>query len=295
MMTLPTIALIYDFDGTLTPGNMQEYGFISSLNKQEDQFWNEVNKFKKQYNLDDDVLAYMYFMIQAAQEHQIPITREDFQKMGQRICFFKGVEAWFQSLEQRWSPHFQLKHYVISSGLEEMIEGCAIRDVFEKVYACKFIYDEYGKPFWPGRVINFTNKTQYLFRINKGTDDPQKLNEYLCEQDRPIPFRQMIYFGDGPTDIPCMRLVKEGKGHVFALYGAKKDQPTDASLKQEARQLVQDGRADMALEADFSEASALFSATEDVLDLLRAELRLSKRLKTQRSEDLHAQEDELSN
>ena len=280
-MNKAVVALVYDFDGTLIAGNMQEYGFIEAIGETPETFWKEVNDFSKKHKFDDQVLAYMHCMVKAAAKENISIKAEDFEKKGKDIHFFKGVKEWFKRLEKKWSKHFELQHYIISSGVQEMIEGCAISTYFKKIYACKFLYHEiYHYPIWPGRVVNFTTKTQYLFRINKGTDDVKKLNKYQKEEKRPIPFRRMLYFGDGHTDIPCMRLVKEGKGHVFALYDpdsdsldAKKKAAFEAK-KKVASELVKDGRAHVALSADYSSGSALDEAVEKVLDLLRAELTL---------------------
>lgn len=267
----PIVALIYDFDGTLIAGNMQEYGFIERLTVSKEAFWSDVKAFAHKHRFDDHVLAYMYFMIKAARAGDLRIKKQDFQSLGQRIRFFVGVESWFDRLQKRWGKHLQLQHYIISSGIQEMIEGCAIAQHFKKIYACQFVYDDtYGYPIWPGRVINFSTKTQYLFRINKGTDNIQLLNKYTPEVERPVPFRNMLYFGDGDTDIPCMRLVKQGGGHVFALYD-----PADQSSKQkeEAQGLVRDGRAHMALAADYRSDTQLAKSVDLVLDMLRAELK----------------------
>ena len=273
------VALVYDFDGTLIPGNMQDYGFIKSLGIPKEEFWKKVNDFAKRHEFDDEVLAYMYYMVEAARgvEKKVSVRAEDFRNNAQDIRFFKGVEGWFNRLKKRWSKHFDLQHYVISSGLQEMIEGCKIAHHFKKIYACKFIYDEvYGYPIWPGRVVNFTTKTQYLFRINKGTDDVKKLNQYQPEEKRPVPFRRMLYFGDGYTDIPCMRLVKEGGGHVFAMYDSR--DPRSNTPRNAALRLVKDGRAQIALAADYSSRAEVVVAVEKVLDLLRAKLALDAEL-----------------
>ena len=277
----PTIACIYDFDGTLIPGNMQEYGFINTVAKSKKAFWQQVKNFATAHDLDDEVLAYMYLMIEAATKHKISIKRENFEAMGAAIRFFPGLDQWFTRLENKWGSAFCIDHYVISSGLEEIIEGCAIRKHFKKVYACRFIYDtNYGYPIWPGRVVNFTNKTQYLFRINKATDSIEDLNKYCAEDHRAVPFRQMIYFGDGLTDIPCMSLVKQGKGHVLALYPPP-PLLRPKKLDQQARELVRDGRADIALPADYSKDSLLSLSVDKILALLEAELNLSAHIDSQ--------------
>ena len=269
----PLVAFIYDFDGTLIPGNMQEYGFIKELGTEGEegasQFWKEVQHFKKKYGIEDTILAYMQYMLREAARRDVPITEEDLRRMGKNITFFPGVTTWFDALDAKWSSFFELKHYVISAGIREIIEGCAIQHFFEKVYACRFYYDGYKRPLGPAEVVNFTAKTQYLFRINKQTDDMNKLNEPMPETKRPVPFRRMLYFGDGPTDIPCMSLVKGGGGHVFGIYDRNKESLYDTDCH--AKKAVADGRAQLALGADYSKGKDIWKAVDKVLRILQIE------------------------
>ena len=199
---------IYDFDGTLSPGNMQEFGFIQAIGKDKTEFWTK-NKELSEKNDANGILCYMYLMIQAAKTNGISLKRDSFKKFGADVELFEGVKEWFSLINEYGnSIGLEIKHYINSSGLKEMIEGTAISKEFENIYACSFLYDVDGIAYWPGVAVDYTTKTQFLFKINKGikeVSDNRKINEYVPEAERPIPFERMIYFGDGETDIPCMR------------------------------------------------------------------------------------------
>ncbi len=193
----PTVALIYDFDGTLSPGNMQEFGFIQAIGKDNDEFWRK-NKELSQENDANGILCYMYLMMQAAKINGISLKRESFKKFGADVELFEGVTEWF-SLINKYGTEIGLdiKHYINSSGLKEMIEGTPIAKEFENIYACSFLYDVDGVAYWPAVAVDYTAKTQFLFKINKGikeVSDNQKINEYVPEEERPIPFENMIYW-----------------------------------------------------------------------------------------------------
>ena len=212
----PTVALIYDFDGTLSPGNMQEFGFIQAIGKDKAEFWAK-NKKLSEDNDANGILTYMYLMIQAAKNNGISLRRESFKRFGENVELFDGVKEWFALVnEYGKSIGLDIKHYINSSGLKEMIEGTPIAKEFENIYACSFLYDVDGIAYWPAVAIDYTAKTQFLFKINKGikeVSDNKKINQYIPEKERPIPFKRMIYFGDGDTDIPCMKMIKEHGGH----------------------------------------------------------------------------------
>ena len=216
-----TAALIYDFDGTLAPGNMQEYDFIPAVGQSNREFWNDANSLAEEQDADM-TLTYMAKMLEAARSRKLSLRREAFQESGRNIRLFLGVKEWFGRINAYAAARgVRVLHYINSSGLKEMIEGTPIASEFRKIYACSFLYDVDGIAYWPGVAVNYTNKTQFIFKINKGVEsvsDCKLVNQYIEERERPVPFSRMIYVGDGTTDIPCMRLVKNFGGHSIAVY-----------------------------------------------------------------------------
>ncbi len=261
MSKKPVIALMYDFDKTLCTNDMQNYTFIPSLGISTDDFWGEVNTFSKQNNMDG-LLCYMYMMLKKAGARDIPIRREDFVKLGSKIEYFSGVEDWFERMNRYGEERgVQIEHYVISSGLQEIIEGSTIYKNFKKTYACEFLYDINGVAVWPKNVVNFTTKTQFLFRINKGElniSDDKKLNTYIPMEERRIPFRNMIYIGDGMTDVPCMKLVKQSGGQSIAVFRRKS--------KTTASKLLLEDRVNFITEANYSEGKELDLIVKTIID-----------------------------
>ena len=213
------IAIMYDFDKTLSPKDMQEYSFIPQIGMQPKDFWAESNRLSSKM---DSILAYMYLMIDKANANHTPIRRADFVKLGKDIEFFPGVAQWFSMINVfAKESGAKVEHYIISSGLKEIIEGTEIAKAFKEIYACEFYYDQNDVAVWPQMAVNYTTKTQFLFRINKGVSDLSDnvtLNKYVPEDERRIPFRNMIYVGDGLTDVPCMKLVKTNGGKSIAVY-----------------------------------------------------------------------------
>ena len=211
-----TIALIYDFDGTLAAGNMQEYDFIPAVGKSNFEFWDEANHLAEEQDADQ-ILTYMALMIRSAQAKGLSLRREAFQESGKKVELFPGVLEWFDRINKYGEERgVRVLHYINSSGMKEIIEGTPIADKFRKIYACSFLYNVDGIAYWPGVAVNYTNKTQFIFKINKGVEsvyDTTQVNQYMEEKQRPVPFSRMIYVGDGTTDIPCMRLVKNFGGH----------------------------------------------------------------------------------
>ena len=211
-----TIALIYDFDGTLAPGNMQEYDFIPAVGKSNKEFWHDANQLAEEQDADM-VLTYMARMIQEARSKGLSLRREAFQESGRRVTLYKGVREWFARINAYGAARgIRILHYINSSGLKEIIEGTEIAHEFRRIYACSFLYDIDGVAYWPAVAVNYTNKTQFIFKINKGVEsvfDSKLVNQYIEEDKRPVPFRRMIYVGYGTTDSPCMRLVKNSGGH----------------------------------------------------------------------------------
>lgn len=249
-MKKPVIACMYDFDKTLCPKDMQEYSFIPKLNMEPKVFWREVEDLAISENMDR-ILAYMYLMLHKSKAARISIKEEDFKDAGRNVELFEGVSEWFKRMTQYGETlGVEVEHYIISSGLKEIIEGTSIHDQFKGIYACTFHYDENGVADWPALTVNYTNKTQYLFRINKGIleiHEDEKLNEFVEDSNRRVPFRNMIYFGDGFTDIPSMKLVKMNGGQSIAVY-------TD---RHKVEQLLHDRRVDFIMPADYKEGSPL--------------------------------------
>lgn len=256
------VALVYDFDGTLSPGNMQEFGFVQAIGKGPTQFWEKVVKMATE-NDASGILCYMYLMLQEAVANGISLRRESFQQFGSKTELFKGVCEWFPSInEYGKSIGLNIKHFINSSGLREMIEGTSIAHEFENIYACSFLYNVDGIAYWPAVAVDYTTKTQFLFKINKGireVSDNKRINEYVAKEDRPIPFERIIYFGDGETDVPSMSVVKGQGGHSIAVYGDNNKQTT-------ALQLLKENRVNYACKADYSEGKEMYNIVKQILD-----------------------------
>ena len=256
-------AILYDFDKTLSTKDMQEYAFIPGIGMTADEFWAKCDILTKKHNMDQ-ILSYMYVMLNDARGKKL-VNRDEFKKLGESVELFPGVDSWFERVNSyAENLGIEVEHYVISSGLKEIIEGTPIAKYFKKVYAAEFMYDESGVPVWPAMAVNYTSKTQFLFRINKGVldvTDHAELNEYTPENERRIPFRNMIYIGDGFTDVPCMKLVKVNGGHSIAVYNSKKNT---------ALNIMRQGRVDFIAKADYRENQKLEETVFRTLDLIKA-------------------------
>ena len=212
----PVVAICYDFDKTLSPDDMQAQGYIQSVGYDIKSFWAESNKLAEDNDMDQN-LAYMYEMMEKARGRLV-FTKDKLEEYGAKVNLFPGVEDWFERIRQYGlEQNVIVEHYIISSGLKEMIEGTTVAKsgAFEKIYASSFYFDNYGVAIWPAQVVNYTNKTQFLFRIEKGVLDinDQGVNDYFSPEDIRVPFRNMVYIGDSDTDIPCMKLVNTYGGH----------------------------------------------------------------------------------
>ena len=269
-MNEPIAAIMYDFDKTLSTKDMQDYGFIPELGMSSSDFWGEVDKLTDTQQMDS-ILAYMYLMVQKCREKDIRITREKFFELGKGIEFFPGVESWFDRVNAiAESVGVKAEHYIVSSGIKEIIEGTspAQDGCFKRIYACEFMYDDNGVIRWPKVAVNYTAKTQFLFRINKGVLDIDSrsagmLNRYTPDKDRRIPFSNMIYVGDGLTDVPCMRLVKAYGGQSIAVYNREKG-------KETAQYLLSTGRVNFRTAADYSAGSEMENIVAAVLKKIRS-------------------------
>lgn len=262
------IALVYDFDKTLSPMNMQEFHYISSLGfKEAKDFWNECSKEVKRSNMDS-ILAYMMIML----KYNPDLNKKDLINEGKYIKLFKGVDTWFKRINAYGKKKgIEIEHYIISSGVKEMVEGTKIAKEFKKIYACSYAYDAMGNVLWPAMVVNYTTKTQYLFRINKGVLDETNdfdLNRSTPDEEKYIPFSNMVYFGDGLTDVPSMKVVKNNGGYTVAVYDSVSQKET---LAQE---LKKDKRATFAFKADYSKDSKIEQAIKGIIDAVWADNKL---------------------
>ena len=268
-----TIALIYDFDGTLSAGNMQEYDFIPAVGKSNSEFWDEANRLAQEQDADQ-ILTYMALMIRSAQAKGLSLRREAFQESGKKVEFYDGVLEWFDRINKYGEERgVRVVHYINSSGMKEIIEGTPIADKFRKIYACSFLYNVDGIAYWPGVAVNYTNKTQFIFKINKGVEsvyDTKQVNKYMEEKERPVPFSRMIYVGDGTTDIPCMRLVKNFGGHSIAVYN-----PKDEAKRGDMNTLIRDNRVNHVCPADYSEGSEMDIVVKTIIDKCDVDYKLS--------------------
>lgn len=270
-----TIALVYDFDGTLSPRPMQEYAFLPSIGVDAKSFWEESNRIASAQSADP-LITYMHLLYRKAKEKGVRIDRKDLVAQGRKVELFNGVEDWFDEIEgylrlQAESQGVELRHYLVSSGLTEIVEGTSIFSRFHNVFASEYWFDAYDLPF-PKRVITDTGKTQYLFRINKGVEDlGQSINSHMAENARPIPFANMIYFGDGDTDVPSMAVMRKNGGHAIAVYPPGKS-------RAKCVDLFKAGRCDFFAPADYRPGSELFRRTCLLIDRMLADIKVQEEI-----------------
>lgn len=260
MKQQPIVAFLYDFDKTLCTTDMQDYAFIPSLGMTPAEFWSVANDFGRRHRIDS-VLAYMYTMIQEAERRELPFTRGDLVEKGRDIVLFPGVEDWFRRVNAFGEEQgVRVEHYIISSGLREIIEGSSISAAFKEIYASEFYYDETGRPVWPKLAVNFTAKTQFVYRINKGVldvSDDKTLNDSMPDDSKRVPFHNMVYVGDGLSDVPCMKMMRAYGGQAIAVY--------QESNRLGVEDLLAKGRVDFIFRADYSEGTALDATVKDII------------------------------
>ena len=254
-------ALIYDFDGTLARGNMQEVTFIPSIGMGIGDFWGEADRLTREAD-GDNILMYMQLMLQRARENGAPITRRLLREHGQDVKLFDGLKTdltgagWFDRINAFGAQYgLDIEHYIISAGIEEMIEGCPIRDEFRHVFASKFVYDG-DVAVWPAVGVNYTTKTQYLFRVNKGVlnhYEHERINRFMADDDRPVPFDRMIFLGDGDTDVPTMKMMHSKGGYSIAVYDPRNSERDQQKLYS----LISEDRVNFVAAADYREGTAL--------------------------------------
>ena len=270
----PIVALIYDYDGTLSPGNMQEFGFIQAVGKTAEEFWRMSDSIAIGQDASN-VLAYMRLMFDEAKRNGIKLRREDFQRFGRNIQLFDGVREWFKLVNTYGELHgVKIEHYINSSGLKEIIEGSPIAHEFKHIFAGTFLYDANGEAEWPGISVDYTTKTQFLFKISKGifsSRDNKQVNESIADDKKRIPFTHMIYFGDGDTDVPCMKIVGMFGGHSIAVYD-----PQNERKKATAAKLKRQGRVAFAVPAVYTPDAPAFRVVTAIIDKIKADWVLSR-------------------
>ncbi len=270
-----TIALVYDFDGTLCPRPMQEYAFLPKIGVDAAAFWKESNKIALEQGADP-LITYMHLLYKKAKAAGIRIDREDLVAQGRQVELFPGVMTWFDEIDAYVHAHEQaenvgVRHYLISSGLAEIIEGTPIYKRFHNVFASEYWFEAYDLPY-PKRVITDTGKTQYLFRINKGVENlSHSINNHMPENVRPIPFSHMVYYGDGDTDVPSMAVMRKNGGHAISVHAPGKP-------KEKCIDLFKAGRCDFFAAADYRKGSELFRRTSLLLDRILADIRVEEEI-----------------
>ena len=258
-MKKPIMAIMYDFDKTLSTTDMQNYAFIPALGMTPDEFWGATGEFSKKTGCER-ILSYMWMMIKLSKEKGIQCTQKWLNSLGKEVRYYPGVETWFKRInEYGRSKGVRVEHYLVSSGTKEIIDGTSIAKEFKKIYGCEFYYDPETKlPVWPKFAINYTQKTQYFFRISKGITNKTDDSVNNKTVSRRIPYENMVYLGDGMTDVPCMVLVKQNNGNAIAIYN-KKEQGNVSSL-------LRGGRVNFACLADYSENSDLDKTMKLIID-----------------------------
>ncbi len=271
----PQIALIYDFDGTLAPGNMQEFGFIQAIGDGIEQFWKKCNSLASN-NDANHILTYMYTMLNEARADGISLKRESFMRFGSMVKLFPGVEQWFSVVNKLGDElGLNVKHYINSSGLREMIEGTSICHEFEAIYSSTYLYNVDGVAYWPGVAVDSIAKTQFIFKIARGIKelgDNLKVNEYIPDDEMPVQYKHMIYFGDGMTDVPSMAFIRHFGGHSVAVFA-------DDSHKDQAKTLIEHNRVDFIAKADYSENGEIYRFVKSMLEKMKADYEFEQLLK----------------
>jgi len=265
-----TIALVYDFDGTLSPQPMQEYTVLPKIGVKPAEFWKRVNREARETE-SDQMLVYMLHIIEALEIAKVDVKREDLAAMAAKIVYFPGVTTWFARMnayvKRRSAGKVKLQHYLISAGQREILEGVSIRRHFKRIYASEYHFNHHGVATFPKFLVTDTLKTQFLFRINKGLESvTESINEHMPEGQRPIPFQNIVYVGDGMTDVPSMALTKKSGGHTVAVYDRR------GKGRATCVKLLDAGRADFIAAADYRAGSKLSRRVELLLDAIVADI-----------------------
>lgn len=264
------VAFVYDFDETLSTTYMQDYVLIPELGMTPKTFWKKANQWSVD-NCADQITGSMYYFMKTAREKGVKLTRENFCYCGTLVKYYAGVEEWFERINEYGRQlGLNIEHYIISSGYEEILNGTSIRKYFTDVYGCSYAFGADGTPVWPARVVNYSTKVQYLSKINKGLGklDDKLVNEFMDDSKRRIPFPRIVYFGDGMTDIPSMKMVKERGGNAIAVYKPK------SVHKEKAIKLLKDNRVNFALPADYNEGTPIDTVIKTILEKISKERNL---------------------
>ena len=279
------VAICYDFDKTLSPKDMQEYGFIDKLGISPDDFWNEVGKVCLKYKADN-ATGYMFSMVEKYRQKNMTFTRQDLNNLGRNIELYQGVKDWFSRINEFGKVNgVTIEHYIISSGNKEILEATPIAKEFKEIYASSFIFDDDGKPVWPSQAVNYTNKTQYLFRINKGILDvnDNTINDSMKHENRRIPFKNINYVGDSLTDVPCMRLTIKSGGNAIGVYDKN-----NSNLKP-IMELLNNNRIDYFVPCDYTENSEIDKVVKEIILECKHKHNLELMSKSQKEELLSLQ------
>lgn len=264
-MKKPIIAIMYDFDKTLSSQDMQNYNFIPNLGLTPAEFWSKTEEVCVKHNMDK-ILGYMYVMMAECKARGIKLTKEYLKSLGSGVELFKGVDTWFDRINAYGEElGLRIEHYIISSGTKEIIEGCKVAKEFKRIYGCEFMYGDDKTAIWPKIAVNYTNKTQYVYRISKGAleeNEEEKLNSATDDKDRRVNYENMIYVGDGMTDIPCMKVVKSRGGKAIAIYQNQQ--------KEKVQNLVRDNRINYVCPADYREKSKMETIVKLILENMAA-------------------------
>ena len=279
-----TIALVYDFDGTLSPQPMQEYTVLPMIGVEPKQFWARVNREARETE-SDPMLVYMRLIIEAIELARVDVKRQDLAAMARKIKYFPGVETWFTRVNayvrKRSRGQVRIQHYLISAGQREILDGVSIRKHFKRIYASEYHFNHHGVATFPKFLVTDTLKTQFLFRINKGLEAvTESINEHMPESQRPIPFHNIIYVGDGLSDVPSMALTKKSGGHAVAVYDSRKRDGRKSCVK-----LLDAGRVDFIAKADYNRGSKLSKRVELLLDSIIADIAYRREAHRARAEN----------
>lgn len=276
-----TIALVYDFDGTLSPQPMQEYTVLPQLELTPDEFWGEVNNECKELS-EEPMLTYMRLLLEKAEEKKLHIGRDEFRALGSKVKYFDGVESWFDRINAFVHDHgegeIKVKHYIISAGLKEILEGIKLSSVFERVFASEYHYNHHHVATFPKLLITDTTKTQFLFRINKGKEDiKESINSHMPIGERPIPFENIIYIGDGETDIPSMTVTRQQGGNSVAVYKNGRSSK-EKRTRDICKELLNAGRVNFIAPADYSEGKTLEKRVKLLLEAVISRINYEREL-----------------
>jgi hypothetical protein len=258
------IAIIYDFDGTLTPGNMQEYTVLPKIGIAPHIFWKRVRDEAKRTK-GEEIVTYMRLMLKYADDKGVAIKPSDFKKLAKNIRYYPGVTEFFDRMnrfvQSRTHGKVKLRHYILSAGLKEILNGISIKHKFHNIFASEYYYDHYQHAKFPKVIVNDTLKTQFLFRINKGKENlHENINSHVSEIDRVIPFRNLLYIGDGESDVPCMTVIRKEGGYAIAVY-----KKWSSKRIKNAKELLKADRVHFIAKADYRRNSELEKMIKTIL------------------------------